>query len=168
MVAWIKVRDILLSLSGLLFFACSPRTETVSVIEPTDLPKWTWPVLTHPSFQEKYTFYLTTNPFYLQADFDHDGFLDIAVLIKEKASGKLGLGLLRQQESKLTVLGAGEKKSLGGENWKWLRTWKTEAVLPAGSRVRPAGAVLILFPQEKDQDAPWLFWNGQNWEWKKD
>ena len=169
MAAWIKVPNIFLPLS-LLLFACSLNIETKPAveIEPTDLPKWTWPALNKQSFQEKYALYLNINPFYLQADFDKDGFLDIAVLIKDKASGNLGVALLRQAESKVTVFGAGVKKTFGGDNWEWLRTWKTEAVLPAGSGVRPTGAVLILFPQDKNQNAPWLFWNGQNWQWKKD
>ena len=92
----------------------------------------------------------------------------MAILIKERTSGKTGVALLLQGKSQLKILGAGQVASFGGEDWNWLRTWKTETILPAGAGVQPVGAVLILFPSDINQEAPWLYWNGQDWQWKND
>ena len=138
------------------------------VITQLELPKWTWVLLEKPQFKEKFTFDFRINPFYLQADFDKDGFLDMAILIKERKSGKAGLALLRQGESGIVIYGAGRSTGFGGKNWDWLSAWKTESVLPAGANISHAGAVLILFPKDKNKNSSWLYWNGQKWQWKAD
>ena len=157
-------------LSALLFSACSHNQDGAKLpqSEPVELPKWTWPVLEDQDFKEKFAFNVRINPFYLQADFDKDGFLDIAILIKERKSGKAGLVILRNGENQLSFFGAGQNTRFGGENWYWLRTWKTETILPGGAGVQPAGAILILFPQNKQQPSPWIFWNGVSWQYKAD
>jgi hypothetical protein len=162
--------SIIRSLFVLLFFACTPENNGNNSLagNQIELPKWTWPLIQSTAFKEKYTFDLRINPFYLQADFDKNGFGDMAILIKERTSGKTGVALLLQGKSQLKILGAGQVASFGGEDWNWLRTWKTETILPAGAGVQPVGAVLILFPSDINQEAPWLFWNGQDWQWKND
>ena len=164
------IRWITWSLSLLLFFNCSQSRETTKVPGAGQLkfPKWTWSVLEEQSFKEKYSFDQRINPFYLQADFDKDGFFDMAILVKDRKSGNAGLALLRQGEKKAKIFGAGQATGFGGENWDWLQTWKTESVLPGGAGVNQAGEVLILFPRDRNKNAPWLFWNGQKWQWKKD
>ncbi|WP_146903145.1 hypothetical protein [Adhaeribacter aerolatus] len=154
----------------LLFFSCSPVNTPAELpkIKLEELPKWTWPVIGDTTFKEQYEFNFRINPFYLQADFDKDGISDIAILIKEKKSGKTGLAILRNGHTQPSLFGAGQVGSYGGDDWAWLRTWKTETILPAGSGVQTAGDVLILFLQEKEQRVPWLFWDGRSWQWKAD
>jgi len=47
------------------------------------------------------------NPFYLHGDFDGDGKLDTAVLVKEKQSGKTGILIYHSGTRKFFLLGAG-------------------------------------------------------------
>jgi hypothetical protein len=154
----------------LLFFCCSqnqhspPATKT----PPVELPKFSWPIVTAPAFKKKYQFDFRINPFYLQADFDQDGFLDLAILIKEQISGKAGLLLVRQHQPEPTIFGAGQAAGFGTDDWAWLQAWKIESVLPAGAGVTGVGATLILFPADKNKPAPWLFWRNGKWQWKED
>ncbi|KAA5547916.1 hypothetical protein [Adhaeribacter rhizoryzae] len=162
---------VLFFLPVLLLFNCSEPKNSNPVVTkavPVELPKWTWAILEAENFKEKYEYNFQINPFYLQADFDKDGFLDIAILIKESATSKTGLMVLRQQKEQPEIFGAGQQNTLGTEDWNWLQTWKTENVLPAGADVQPAGAVLILLPKAKNQIAPWLFWQEEKWQWKID
>ncbi|MGV3585778.1 MAG: hypothetical protein ACO1OF_02150 [Adhaeribacter sp.] len=155
----------------LLFFICSePKDQAQATAEavPVEFPKWTWPILEAENFKVKYAYDFRINPFYLQADFDKDGFLDIAILIKVRSTGKSGLMVLRQSKEQPEIFGAGQQNTFGTEDWNWLQTWKTENVMPAGAGVQPVGAVLILFPKAKNQNATWLFWQEDKWHWKTD
>ena len=46
------------------------------------------------------------NPSYLEGDFNGDGNTDVAVSIKERASGKLGIAIVRGATGKVPILGA--------------------------------------------------------------
>ena len=133
-----------------------------------EMPKWTLQIWESAAFKDKYAFDFDINPFYISADFDNDGSLDLAVLIKENASGKKGVLLVRQSNSAYSIFGAGRRGSLWGDNWNWLKTWKAEAVLPAGVGRQVKGGALILYSKNKESTAPWLYWNGNDWTWQDD
>ena len=65
------------------------------------------------------------NPFYLQGDFDGDGWRDTAVLVKERASGKHGVAVVFKG-AKLRVIGAGKDIGDGTDNLDWMDAWYVE------------------------------------------
>lgn len=66
------------------------------------------------------------NPFVLRGDFDGDGKGDLAVLVRDKASGKEGIAFLFRKQSTPVIVGAGHALSNGGDNFSWLELWYVE------------------------------------------
>ena len=62
------------------------------------------------------------NPFYQRGDFDGDGRPDLALLIRDKATGKVGI-LVLHRAGKPVLLGAGRAFGNGGDDFAWLDQW---------------------------------------------
>ena len=83
--------------------------------EPTDLdfavasslPSELVEYLRVTSGHQSYALSSWLNPYYLQADFNGDGRADIAVLVREKATNKLGVLIVHVGAGHHVVLGAG-------------------------------------------------------------
>jgi len=75
----------------------------------------------------EFSFHL--NPYYLHGDFDGDGKLDTAILVKEKLSGKLGILIFHSGTRKFFLLGAGVNNwqiwtnENGGDNFADVNFW---------------------------------------------
>ena len=55
------------------------------------------------------------NPSYLEGDFDGDGKMDAAVLVKERSTGKLGIAIVDCPTGKVAILDAGIGIGNGGD-----------------------------------------------------
>ena len=64
------------------------------------------------------------NPCVLFGDFDGDGRTDVASLVRERTSGKVGIAVAIQG-GKVHVLGAGNELGNGGDDFGWLDHWYT-------------------------------------------
>ena len=76
------------------------------------------------------------NPFYLRGDFKGDGKIDLAVLVKQRSSGKLGIAIIHGGMSKVAILGAGLVIGNGDDDFKWKDYWQ---VYPKGHVARKGG-----------------------------
>jgi len=65
------------------------------------------------------------NPFYQRGDFDGDGRADLAILVREKASGKIGI-LVLHRAGKPVLLGAGRSFGNGGDDFAWVDQWTVD------------------------------------------
>jgi hypothetical protein len=91
------------------------------------LPRWVDSVVGPLLFSGRYTLGLRLNPFFQLGDFDGDRRADAAVFVREVASGKEGILLLRRVAPSPTVLGAGRSVGRVGDNFSWLDIWRVEA-----------------------------------------
>lgn len=64
------------------------------------------------------------HPLCLSADFNGDGFEDIAILVKEKIAHKKGILIIHGNTFEGVVLGAGKAFGNGGDDFKWMEIWK--------------------------------------------
>src|SRR5436305_730953 len=60
------------------------------------------------------------NPYYLNGDFNGDCKLDLAVLVRQRGTGKLGIAILRAGSSQIYVLGAGTPFGQAGDDFSWM------------------------------------------------
>ena len=60
------------------------------------------------------------NPFYRSGDFNGDGKIDVAVLVKQRSTGKLGIAIVYGAKDKVTILGAGTAIGNGGDDFVWM------------------------------------------------
>ncbi|MGV7225170.1 MAG: hypothetical protein ACQ9MH_27090 [Nitrospinales bacterium] len=67
------------------------------------------------------------NPFYLQADFDGNGLVDLALIIKDSKTGKQGILIIHSETKNCYQIGGGINFGNGGDNWTWMDVWKIYA-----------------------------------------
>jgi hypothetical protein len=66
-----------------------------------DVPDVVKSALTNGSLGKEYDLSFRINPFYLEGDFNCDGKMDIAVFVKERATGKLGIAIVHGTTEKV-------------------------------------------------------------------
>jgi hypothetical protein len=59
--------------------------------------------------KKKYLFDLRMNPMYLEDDFNGDGFIDLAIPIKEESTDKKGFAIIHGNTNEIFILGAGRE-----------------------------------------------------------
>lgn len=109
------------------------------------------------------------NPFYLQGDFNGDGSLDTAVLLREKDSGKVGILIHHGGTRESFVLGAGSASGNGGDDFSWLNAWR---VLEGHVRASPESPGKpkshdALFVTKLEAAGGILYWTGKGYAWKQ-
>lgn len=106
----------------------------------------------------KYSFAAHLNPFYLHGDFNGDGKPDTAILVKHKASGKIGVAILHG-EGGISVLGAGRDFGNGGDDWNWMDAWRVER------RKDGRGDALLVMKTESASGL--VEWRGRGYRWRQ-
>jgi hypothetical protein len=111
------------------------------------------------------------NPHYLQGDFNGDGKLDTAILVKEKSSGKFGIAIFHQGSRHIILLGAGIKFGIweDGDNFDWMNVWSVflkgpvERGFEAGRPPKLKGDAILA--EHADSASGLIYWNGQQYIW---
>lgn len=132
-------------------------------------PAWINEVLAQHKLEARYRFSSKINPFYLRGDFDGDGQSDIAVLIEQVASKKLGIAVFHFGTKAVHILGAGTPFGNGGDNFAWMDLWRIHRHGPeskrtkAGEPGRLSGEVLYVGKSEAASAL--ISWNGRRYQW---
>jgi hypothetical protein len=106
------------------------------------------------SLAKDYDVSYSVNPFHLPGDFNGDGKADIAVLVKQRSTGKLGIAIIHGETAKVTILGAGTAIGNGGDDFEWMDSWqvypKDRAAQEAGEASLPhlRGDALLVIDRE--------------------
>jgi hypothetical protein len=108
------------------------------------------------------------NPFYLRGDFNGDGKADIAVLVKQRSTGKLGIAIINGATDKVRVVGAGNAIGNGGDNFEWMDSWQVysegRAAQAAGGRGPKFHGDALLVSKSEAANAL-IYWNGKRYAW---
>jgi hypothetical protein len=108
------------------------------------------------------------NPCVLFGDFDGDGHTDLATLVRERKSGKVGIAVAIQ-DGKVHVLGAGSELGNGGDDFGWLDHWYTFTQGPvtpgAGEGVPPALRGDAIHVEKSESASALLFPSSGGFEW---
>jgi len=110
-------------------------------------------------------------PSYLEGDFDGDGKMDSAVLVKERSTGKIGIAIVHGTTGKVTILGAGNGIGNGGDNFEWMDSWqvysKARAAHAGGEKSvsRPRGDALLV--EKSEAASALIYWNGKRYVWSQ-
>jgi hypothetical protein len=118
---------------------------------------------------DKYAFSAHINPFYLQGDFNGDGKLDTAILIKHKASGKAGFAIVHGGSTTVRVFGAGRSFGNGGDNFSWQDAWYTYAEGKVGQGAEEGAppqltgdAIMVI---KTESASALVYWAGNQYRW---
>ena len=121
-------------LAFLLLFSLVGRSSSVYAQEAEASPFENSPREVEKAFEnnplsKSHEFSFHLNPYYLHGDFDGDGKLDTAVLVKEKKTGKIGILIFHSGTRKFFLLGAGVNNwniwtnENGGDNFDSVNFW---------------------------------------------
>jgi hypothetical protein len=89
-----------------------------------DIPEAINRAITNGLLAKEYEVSFHMNPFYLPGDFNGDGKADIAVLVKQHSTGKLGIAIINGATDKVTVVGAGKAIGNDGDDFEWMDSWR--------------------------------------------
>lgn len=151
-------------------------TRTDSQLSPSrqannDVPDAVKKALTNGVMGKKYEVCFRVNPSHLEGDFNGDGKEDVAVLVKEHSSGKVGIAIVHGTTGKVTILGAGIGIGNGGDDFEWMDSWKVyskkRAAHSSGETSIPRLRGDALLVEKSDAASALIHWNGKRYVWSQ-
>lgn len=131
-----------------------------------DIPEAIGKAIANESLAKKYELFFRMNPFYLRGDFDGDGKIDVAVLVKERSTGKIGIAIINSATDKVTILGAGTAIGNGGDDFEWMDSWEiySRDRIASGTSVPKLRGDALLVSKSEAASAL-IYWNGKRYTW---
>ena len=118
---------------------------------------------------KEYDVSFRVNPSYLHGDFNGDNKIDVAVLVKQRSAGKLGIAIIHGATDKVTILGAGVGIGNGGDDFEWMDYWQ---VYPKDRATRETGETTVprlrgeaLLVGKSEAASALIYWNGKRYAW---
>jgi len=133
---------------------------------PNDIPELIDRAITDGSFAKNYDVSFHMNPFYLRGDFNGDGKINVAVLVKQRFTGKVGIAIINGASDKITILGAGTVIGNGGDNFEWMDSWEiySKDRMTNGTSVAKLRGDALLVSKSEAASAL-IYWNGKRYVW---
>ena len=97
-------------------------------------------------------------PSFYVGDFNGDGTSDVALLIEEKATTKVGIAIIEGKEKKIKIVGAGKSFGNGGDDFSWMDVWS----------VRHTGKVDRLYVAKSEAASAVIYWDGSKYKWQQE
>jgi hypothetical protein len=147
----------------------APSQTPEVAMQPHDIPEAVERAIIRGPLAKKYEVSFSMNPFYLRGDFNRDGKIDVAVLVKQRSTGKSGIAIVHGGTSKVTILGAGTAVGNGGDDFEWMDTWQVYSKI----RVAPGRDVTnvphlrgdALLVGKSEAASALICWNGKRYVW---
>jgi hypothetical protein len=141
-----------------------PRSKAVA--EPDDIPEAIRKAIANGSLAKDYDVLFQVTPFYLRGNFNGDGTIDVAVLVKQRSTGKVGFAIINGATDKVAVLGAGTAIGNGGDDFEWMDSWETYSKdrMANGTSVPKLRGDALLVSKSEAASAL-IYWNGKRYVW---
>jgi len=111
------------------------------------------------------------NPSCLEGDFNGDGKMDLAVLVQERSSRKLGIAIVHGTTGKVTILGSGIGIGDGGDDFEWMHSWtvysKARGDHTEGEIDVPPLRGDALLVEKSEAASALIYWNGKRHVWSQ-
>jgi hypothetical protein len=131
-----------------------------------DLSETVKRALANGAFAKDYDISSRVNPSFLDGDFDGDGRMDVAALVKQRSTGKVGVAIVHGGNNKVTILGAGTSIGNGGDDFEWMDSWeiysKDRAVKGTNFPKLHGDALLV---SKSEAASALIYWNGKRYVW---
>lgn len=126
------------------------------------------------TFQEDYIFDNRLNPLYLEADFNGDGNLDIAIPIKQKKNENVGFAIIHGTTKEVYIIGAGTQIKNGlSDDMSYIDIWKinrniiNEPGLEESTGKGKKGELILKNPsleiQKSEVGGGQIYWDGNEY-----
>ena len=144
--------------------AWSAATDVIA--HSPDIPELIDKAIANESLAKKYELSYRIRPSYLRGDFDGDGKIDVAVVVKERSMGKIGIAIINGATDKVTILGAGTPIGNGGDDFEWMDTWEIypkDRIASGTSVPKRRGDALLV--SKSEAASALIYWNGKRYVW---
>lgn len=168
-----RLHRFLLLIPGLLGLAAGALAATPSELadrawlQEQNIPKWVREVFIAKKLEAKYEFSFHLNPFYLRGDFNGDRIPDVAVLVKEKKSGKSGILIVHGTSKQSFILGAGQRFGNSGDDFSWMNIWQVYGKGPVergvGMGKPPTLKGEALWVEKAEAASGLIYWDGKTY-----
>jgi hypothetical protein len=118
------------------------------------------------SLAKKYELSYRMNPSYLNGDFNGDNKIDVAVLVKERSRGKIGIAIINGANNNVTILGAGTAIGNGGDDFEWMDSWEIYSKDRIATSVPKLRGDALLVSKSEAASAL-IYWNGERYVWRQ-
>lgn len=159
-------------------YQVDPRTKAITecdaarspapgkTVHPPDIPEVIDRAIANGSLARKYELSHRINPFYLCGDFNGDGKIDVAVLVKQRSTGKTGIAIINGATDEVTVLGSGTAIGNGGDDFEWMDSWEmySKGRMDSGTSVPKLRGDALLVSKSEAASAL-IYWNGKRYVW---
>jgi hypothetical protein len=134
-----------------------------------DVPNAVKKALTDGAAGKEYDLSFRMKPSYLEGDFNGDGKMDVAILVQEHSTRKLGIAIVHGTTEKVIILGAGIGVGNGGDDFEWMDSWqvysKPRAHHAAGESSVPHLRGDALLVEKSEAASALIYWNGKRYVW---
>jgi hypothetical protein len=148
---------------------CSSATPATGASPCSNLPAWVMRVVQSAQLSKRYDVSSHLNPFFQSVDFNGDGKLDIAVLVRNKITRQTGIVIFLYGGAKLIVLGAGDSFRNGGTDFNWMDNWsvypKQEIHKSHWENKPPFPKGDALWVAKSESASAFIFWDGKQFVW---
>ncbi len=134
---------------------------------PNDIPESIKRAIAKEPLARDYEVSFRVKPFYLSGDFNGDGKIDVAVLVKQRSTGKLGIAIVHGKTDKVIILGARTTIGNGGDDFDWMDSWEVYS-RNRGDHRGPSGPKLLadsFFVSKSEAGSALIYWNGERYVW---
>jgi hypothetical protein len=125
--------------------------------------------ITNGRLPKEYDVSFRVNPSYLGGDFNGDGKIDVAVLVTQRSTGKLGIAIIHGATDKVAILGAGVGIGNGGDDFEWMDYWqvypKDRVALGSSETTVPRFRGEALLVGKSEAASALIYWNGKRYVW---
>ena len=133
-----------------------------------DIPEVIDRAIANESLAKKYEISYRMIPFYLRGDFNGDDKIDVATLVKQRSTGKIGIAIINGANDKVTILGAGTAIGNGGDDFEWMDSWEiySKDRIARGTSVPKLHGDALLVSKSEAASAL-IYWNGKRYVWRQ-
>jgi len=150
-----------MKICSLLFTSLLLLSTRATTADSDAIPDWAKEVFSQ-KLAVRYRYFNGLHPSHLEADFNGDKKQDVAVLIRNKSSGKIGIAIVLRDKG-MTILGAGTPFGNGGDNFDWMDRWSISKKDSGGGTPTLIGDALLL--EKMDSASAIVFWDGKEYHW---
>jgi hypothetical protein len=128
-----------------------------------NVPAWAVQLFSAKNLDAQYALAFTVNPFYLRGDFTGDGKPDIAILVKNKQSGKVGIAICHGGRNEVFFADTGTLSGIGGDDFS--RVDYLAGYARARAQAEPIGEALLI--QKSESGGGLIFWDRKRYKWQQ-
>jgi len=149
---------------------CHDATTAPSAESPcSNLPDWVMRAVRASQLPKRYDLSRHLNPFFQSGDFNGDQKLDVAVLIRNKATRQTGIVIYLYGGSNPVILGAGSPFRNGGADFSWMDNWsvypKQEVRKNRWENRPPTPKGDALWVAKSESASAFIYWDGKQFVW---